>query len=86
MIDVDVISHFDVCIGLPVVDTRTMATRWLGCLHHGPTFHGRPNVVPHFYNTFDAVSVEHKTKPTPPVTDPRENLIKCKIKQKLNIK
>jgi hypothetical protein len=52
MIDLDLVSHLDVRTSLPAIDTRTTATRWLECLHHGPTYHGTPNVVPYFLQHF----------------------------------
>lgn len=72
--DLDSIADLDPLTGLPAVDTRTTATRWLECLHHGPTFHVTPNVVPHF-TTLSTRSASN-TKPTPPMTDPRAHLIK----------
>jgi hypothetical protein len=87
MTDLDYIADLDPLTGLPVVDTRTTATRWLDCLHHGPEFHGAAHIHLKQSHTFDAGSVEQQTqtKPTPPVTAPRAHLITCIPKNKLRV-
>ena len=38
MTDIDLIANLDPATGLPLVDTRSAARRWLEALHYGPTF------------------------------------------------
>jgi hypothetical protein len=40
MTDIDLIANLDKATGLPEVDHRSPAQRWLGAMHHGPEQHG----------------------------------------------
>lgn len=43
MKDIDVTTNIDPVTGIPRIDERSTATRWLACLHHGLEFHGTKN-------------------------------------------
>jgi hypothetical protein len=77
MIDVDLISHLDVRTGLPVIDHRSPAQRWLGAMHHGPEQHGTAHLHLTPPPPFGQVGAGETTNETAAPTAAKKKNTKC---------
>lgn len=77
MTDIDIVADLAPRTGLPVVDSRPTARRWLESLAYGPEYDNTMNASAHEQN-FDPVGAETNTAQAS-LSDPGSNKNKNKI-------